>query len=52
MGMMGKLKDTQQKIEETTYNPIICIGSYHQDKKIKELAKVCNTFEVKSPTVQ
>ena len=39
-------------MEEITINPIICIGNYHQDKKIKELMKVCNTIELKSPTVQ
>jgi hypothetical protein len=32
-----------------TYNPIICISSYHVDKKIKELMKICTTFELKSP---
>jgi DNA polymerase III delta prime subunit len=31
-------------------NPIICIGNYYVDKKIKELIKVCNVFELKSPT--
>ena len=50
--LIRQKKTKKQKLEETTYNPIICIGSYHQDKKIKELAKVCNTFELKSPTVQ
>ena len=30
-------------------NPIICIGNYYIDKKIKELMKVCNTFELKTP---
>ena len=29
--------------------PIICIGNYHIDKKIKELMKVCNTIELKTP---
>jgi hypothetical protein len=50
--LIRQKKTKKQKLEETTYNPIICIGSYHQDKKIKELAKVCNTFELKSPTSQ
>ena len=27
----------KQKLEEVTMNPIICIGNYHIDKKIKEL---------------
>jgi hypothetical protein len=31
-------------------NPIICIGNYRVDKKIKELMKVCNTVELKTPT--
>ena len=43
-------KTKKQKTEEYSYNPIICIGNYHIDKKIKELMKVCHTFEVKSPT--
>ena len=43
-------KTKKQKLEEITMNPIICIGNYHQDKKIKELMKVCNTIELKSPT--
>ena len=30
-------------------NPIICIGNYKVDKKIKELMKVCNTIELKTP---
>jgi hypothetical protein len=33
-----------------TMNPIICIGNYYVDKKIKELMKVCNVFELKQPT--
>lgn len=43
-------KTKKQKLEEYSYNPIICIGSYHIDKKIKELMKVCNVFEIKSPS--
>ena len=50
--LIRQKKTKKQKLEETTYNPIICIGSYHQDKKIKELTKVCNTFELKIPTQQ
>jgi hypothetical protein len=42
-------KTKKQKTEETTYNPIICISNYHIDKKIKELMKVCVSFELKSP---
>lgn len=43
-------KTKKQKMEETTLNPIICIGNYHQDKKIKELMKVCTIIELKIPT--
>jgi DNA polymerase III delta prime subunit len=45
-------KTKKQKLEETTLNPIICIGNYHIDKKIKELMKVCHVIELKSPTNQ
>jgi DNA polymerase III delta prime subunit len=43
-------KTKKQKIEEITYNPIICIGNYHIYKKIKELMKVCHVIELKPPT--
>ena len=43
-------KTKKQKLESITMNPIICIGNYYIDKKIKELIKVCNTFELKTPT--
>ena len=43
-------KTKKQKIEEITLNPIICIGNYHIDKKIKELMKVCNSYELTNPT--
>jgi SpoVK/Ycf46/Vps4 family AAA+-type ATPase len=43
-------KTKKQKLEEVTMNPIICIGNYHIDKKIKELMKVCNVVELKLPT--
>ena len=43
-------KTKKQKLEEMTLNPIICIGNYHIDKKIKELMKVCNVIELKPPT--
>jgi len=42
-------KTKKQKLEEITINPIICIGNYHIDKKIKELMKVCNVIELKTP---
>jgi len=43
-------KTKKQKKENTTMIPIICIGNYHIDKKIKELMKVCNVIELKIPT--
>jgi len=43
-------KTKKQKEEEITNIPIICISNYHIDKKIKELMKVCNVFELKTPT--
>jgi DNA polymerase III delta prime subunit len=43
-------KTKKQKLEEITMNPIICIGNYKIDKKIKELIKVCSVFELKTPT--
>uniref|UniRef100_A0A6C0JJT3 AAA+ ATPase domain-containing protein n=1 Tax=viral metagenome TaxID=1070528 RepID=A0A6C0JJT3_9ZZZZ len=43
-------KTKKQRLENVTSNPIICIGNYYIDKKIKELIKVCNTFELKTPT--
>ena len=45
-------KTKKQKLEEVTMNPIICIGNYHIDKKIKELMKVCNVVELKLPSHQ
>ena len=44
-------KTKKQKLEEVTMNPIICIGNYRVDKKIKELMKVCNTVELKTPSL-
>lgn len=43
-------KTRKQKAESMTKNPIICIGNYYIDKKIRELIKVCHTFELKTPT--
>jgi len=45
-------KTKKQKGEEITMNPIICIGNYHVDKRIKELMKVCFTIELHTPTPQ
>lgn len=44
-------KTKKQKLEEVTINPIICIGNYKVDKKIKELIKVCNTIELTTPNI-
>ena len=45
-------KTKKQKKENIAMIPIICIGNYHIDKKIKEMMKVCNTIELKKPTVK
>ena len=45
-------KTNKQKKEETIHLPIICIGNYIIDKKIKELMKVCYTFELKLPSFE
>ena len=42
-------KTKKQKQEDITLNPIVCIGNYHIDKKIKELMKVCHVVELKTP---
>ena len=39
-------KTKKQRLEQVTMNPIICIGNYRVDKKIKELIKVCNAVEL------
>lgn len=43
-------KTKKQRKEDVSITPIICIGNYRVDKKIKELMKVCNTIELKTPT--
>lgn len=48
--LIRQKKTKKQKMECKTMNPIICIGNYYIDKKIKELIKVCNVFELKTPT--
>ena len=48
--LIRQKKTKKQKMENKTMNPIICIGNYYIDKKIRELMKVCNTFELKPPT--
>ena len=48
--LIRQKKTKKQKSEHITLNPIICIGNYYMDKKIKELMKVCNVFELETPT--
>jgi DNA polymerase III delta prime subunit len=48
--LIRQKKTKKQKMENKTMNPIICIGNYYIDKKIRELMKVCNAFELKPPT--
>ena len=48
--LIRQKKTKKQKMEQVTLNPIICIGNYYVDKKMKELKKVCNVFELKTPT--
>ena len=50
--LIRQKKTKKQKLEDVTLNPIICIGNYYIDKKMRELMKVCNTFELKKPTSQ
>jgi len=50
--LIRQKKTKKQKSESVTLNPIICIGNYYIDKKIKELMKVCNVFKLDNPTTQ
>ena len=43
-------KTKKQKKEETTMTPIVCIGSCHIDKKIKEMIKICVSIKLELPT--
>ena len=49
--LMRPKKTKKQRLEDVTMNPIICIGNHHMDKKIRELMKVCVTFEIPIPTL-
>jgi hypothetical protein len=49
--LIRQKKTKKQRLENVTLNPIICIGNYYVDKKIKELIKVCNAYELKPPTL-
>jgi len=48
--LIRQKKTKKQRLENTCTNPIICIGNFYIDKKIKELMKVCNVYELKTPT--
>ena len=50
--LIRQKKTQKQRLENMTLNPIICIGNYYMDKKIRELMKVCYTFELKTPTTR
>jgi hypothetical protein len=45
-------KTKKQKKENITMIPIICIGNYHQDKKIKEMMKVSHSIELPNPDTE
>ena len=42
-------KTKKQKKEESTMIPIVCIGSCHVDKKIKEMIKICVSIKLELP---
>ncbi len=48
--LIRQKKTKKQKSEHQTMNPILCIGNYYMDKKIRELMKVCYVFELPVPT--
>jgi DNA polymerase III delta prime subunit len=48
--LIRQKKTKKQKTENVTLNPVICIGNYYMDKKIKELMNVCYVFELQTPT--
>ena len=50
--LIRQKKTKKQKTENVTLNPVICIGNYYMDKKIKELMNVCTVFELPTPTDQ
>ena len=43
-------KTKRQKTESISPNPIFCISTKEIDKKIGELMKVCNTYEISNPS--
>jgi DNA polymerase III delta prime subunit len=50
--LIRQKKTKKQKTENVTLNPVICIGNYYMDKKIKELMNVCSVFELPTPSDQ
>jgi len=48
--LIRQKKTKKQRLEHHSANPLICIGNYNMDKKIRELMKVCHTFELRLPT--
>jgi hypothetical protein len=48
--LIRQKKTKKQRGENTTLNPIFCIGNHENDKKIRELMKACHVFELKKPT--
>ena len=50
--LIRQKKTKKQKLESITLNPIVCIGNYNMDKKMKELMKVCHVFELKTFTFE
>ena len=47
--LIREKKTKKQKLEQSTNNPIICINTLNNDKKILELMNVCNVFQLKKP---
>ena len=48
--LIRQKKTKKQRLEHKSVNPIICIGNYNIDKKIRELMKVCHSYELCLPT--
>jgi hypothetical protein len=48
--LIRQKKTKKQRLEHHSLNPIICIGNYNMDKKIRELMKVCHSYELRLPT--
>ena len=46
--LIREKKTKKQKLEQSTNNPIICINTLNNDKKILELMNVCNVFQLKT----